>query len=141
MTAHRPIYQQPHHAAAEEAVPRRLRGVLQADLEATGTLAPVDYICRRGGALCGLVEVKVRSSEMRAYATLTISLAKLAMMQSLEALLQVPVVLVVQWTDALGWARLSDISDVTMGGRADRGDPRDREMVAHIPTAKFRIIA
>lgn len=141
MSYHRPIYETAGDRSAQERVAQALRAALQCDLDPTPPLSPVDYIARRSGALCGLVEVKVRRTPMRAYPTYMIALSKLAAMQSLAMVAGVPAILAVGWSDAIGWVKPEGITDVTGGGRQDRGDRRDQELVAHIPIEKFRVIA
>lgn len=140
MTLHRPIYETASDLSRQDAVAQALRGALQCDLDVSAPLSPVDYVARREGRLVGLVEVKVRASPMRRYPTYVVSLAKLATMQALAAVAGVPAIIAVGWSDAVGWARPDDVTDVTVGGRTDRSDRRDVELVGHIPISKFRVV-
>lgn len=140
MTMHRPIYEGQGDRDAERVISDALRRSWRCDLQPTPTLAPVDYLARRDGKLVALVEIKARKNTMGAYPTYMISASKLLTMRSLSEMLGVPSIIVVGWSDKIGWAAPDNVTDLTVGGRSDRGDSRDKELVAHIPISSFRVI-
>lgn len=140
MSLHRPIYERQGDREAERTVADAIRRSWRCSLEPTPTLAPVDFLARRDGKLVGLIEVKVRKNKIGAYQTYMIAASKLTTMLQLENMMGVPAILAVGWSDAIGWASPRSVADLTVGGRSDRNDRRDQELVAHIPTEKFRLI-
>lgn len=100
----------------------------------------VDYLLRRGEALYGWAEVKCRPN-IESYPTVMISLRKVMSGQALARAAGGRFLLIV-WGRKL---RVQDIAsvqpaNVTFGGRADRGDPEDIELVAHYPLEAFHVI-
>ena len=132
----RPIYETAHDRQRQHAAARVFGQKLKAQMVATPPQTRHDYDAFREGRLVGQVEVKCRTNPMSKYPTYAISADKVDALLALGR----PVAIVVQWSDVLGWCRLKDETHRTMGGRWDRGDPADREMVAHYPISVFRVL-
>lgn len=111
-----------------------------------------------GFRLAGTLEIKVRTCTSDAYRTYMISLNKIVSNVLLADSLGVKFYLCVQWTDAIGFIEITketlrnvstnmyesdDFRPAGMyldeGGRVDRGNPRDIEMMMHIDINHFRI--
>lgn len=111
-----------------------------------------------GFRLAGTLEIKVRTCTSDAYDTYMISLNKIVSNVQLADSLGVKFYLCVQWTDAIGFIEMTketlrnvstdmygsdDFRPAGMylheGGRVDRGNPRDIEMMMHININHFRI--
>lgn len=99
-----------------------------------------DYALTRDGRVTGLLEVKVRFVSSTQYPTYHVSMAKLLKLQAWP----INRYLAVQWTDRLGLLRLHTSPDpvefLTIGGRLDRGDPMDVEIMANIAVSAFETI-
>ena len=98
----------------------------------------VDFALDRDGKVAGWAEVKCRG---RRYDTLIIDLRKVASGVLLAAQSGKPFFVVVEWPDGIAFTELSSIPErVAVGGRADRGDKHDTDVVAHIPLGQFTYI-
>ena len=51
-----------------------------------------------------------------------------------------PILFLVSWVDAIGFADLTKKYPITVGGRTDRGDKADVEAVAEIPIKDFKLL-
>tara|TARA_R110000803_G_scaffold167416_5_gene230658 strand:+ start:1551 stop:1979 length:429 start_codon:yes stop_codon:yes gene_type:complete len=102
----------------------------------------VDYMAMdKRGKATGFIELKQRTTTKDAYNTYFISLHKMMNVQALIKATELPVTLVVQWTDWCGWVRLDTIPyhSIYAGGRGDRNDWQDREPMVHIPIKNFTL--
>jgi hypothetical protein len=94
----------------------------------------------RYGKRVAVGEVKVRTCASTDWETYMISKAKIDSV--FECWHPLPFILIVAWTDRIGWVAVTDASrqqwKVIPGGRVDRGDPRDIEDCYHIPIDSFR---
>lgn len=98
-----------------------------------------DFAVVRDGRVIGVVEVKVRS---RAYDTLMLSLHKAQTMRRYaECGLRAWLVLCVPTGVYARQVTASDLADIRMGGRTDRGDWQDVEPVVHVPMLGMRRVA
>lgn len=102
----------------------------------------IDYAFLRDGALVGFAELKCRTIRRDAFPTMMVSLGKMISAQALHQVTHVPIVLVVEWTDCVGWTEIAGKSackyKVALGGRKDRNDEQDNDVVALIPINEFR---
>jgi hypothetical protein len=101
-----------------------------------------DFALTRGDRVAGLLEVKVRRVASTTYPTYHVSMAKLIKLVQWQPL---EIYLAVQWTDRLGLLqlrpdRLSPVEHLSIGGRQDRGDPMDIEIMANINVSAFETI-
>lgn len=84
----------------------------------------------------GLVEVKCRSISFNRYPTFMLHLNKVQYALNCG----VPTILLVSWIDAIGFIKFKEKHFVTMGGRRDRNNQYDYDLMAHYPTEKFDLI-
>ncbi len=136
----RPIYETEDDRAAQRRVVEVLQICWRCRVEETPPLYCVDYRAKRGEGTA-LIEIKVRDNEMRRYATYMISLRKIETAIDLATELRHTFLLVVKWTDAIGWVipRRGEF-EIDVGGRRDRGDALDIERVALIPIDYFKVL-
>lgn len=93
--------------------------------------------------LCGFAEVRSRNVYMDAYDTTIISLNKIkrGLYLSNIADANLPFVLVIVWKDKIGYIDVRKAKyEVLVGGRFDRGDPKDREELAHFQVCDFKVL-
>jgi len=102
----------------------------------------VDYAFLRDGEVVGFAELKCRLTTRTKYPAYMVSLHKVMASRMLYHTTNTPVVLVVEWTDAIGWTQIAGPSAsefrVGMGGRRDRNDDQDIEPVALISIDRFK---
>ena len=94
----------------------------------------------KDGSIKAWIEIKTRNFPKNTYPTYMISVQKIADLNTLSSVSNVPAVLVVALTDAVLYHRISPPYAMAMGGRKDRGDPLDQEPVFHIPFSSFEEI-
>ena len=110
-------------------------------------LAPshrIDFMLIMGSRATGVVEFKRRNCNHDTYSTFFISeekfLAGLKMAEDIEG----DFVIAVEWNDGMYDFYASHVDPHTLkralGGRSDRGDPADREVMVHIPIHLFEMI-
>tara|TARA_R110000772_G_scaffold94505_1_gene192450 strand:+ start:1681 stop:2103 length:423 start_codon:yes stop_codon:yes gene_type:complete len=100
----------------------------------------MDFCVTRNDYATSFVEVKCRNNKMEAYPTYMISLSKILSAAQYRDF-GINCILLVQWTDKMGWVRMPNKEWLTkVGGRKDRGDWQDVEPVAHIPVSEFKVI-
>lgn len=108
------------------------------------SLSAIDFILydEQSKAVKGLVEFKDRKVLKEQYPTFFISESKMNNGLTLSKLLEVPLLLVVQWKDQLGWLKVASLDglEIKHGGRKDRGVTNDLENMVHFPINKFKII-
>lgn len=90
----------------------------------------------RGGQLIAVVEAKQRTCRFAQYPTYIISEAKINYLRNVG----VPAFLVIGWTDRAGFTKVREGYSRAMGGRSDRGDPNDIEMMCHLPMSQFSLV-
>ncbi len=102
----------------------------------------IDYAFLRDGAVVGFAELKCRTIRRDAFPTMMISLGKIISAQALYRVTHVPIVLVVEWTDWVGWTQIAGENacdyQTALGGRKDRNDEQDNDVVALIPITAFK---
>ena len=99
-----------------------------------------DFDMVKDGKVVAIVEVKCRTNPMRKYPTYMVSATKATTIRDEAVSRRIAGVLLVRWSDAVGWVRLDRLRDwnVTSGGRTDRADPLDIEPVLHVAITRFR---
>lgn len=132
----RPIYETPHDRQRQQAAAETFGAAINAQLVATPPKTRHDYDAFRGGVMVGHIEIKCRTTPVDKYPTYTVAAHKVDALRGLG----LPAVIVVRWADAIGWCWPTDETHRAMGGRWDRGDPADREVVAHFPISAFRVL-
>ena len=100
----------------------------------------LDYAAIRDGKIVGFAEMKIRTNSAYAYPTYMISLTKMMAARDLWQVTGLRSFLMVMWSDAWGYTRLSGVfDDLTFNGRSDRADWQDMEPVMLINMERFRI--
>ena len=101
-----------------------------------------DYFAVKNRDVLALVEIKCRRNAHDKYPTYMISTEKIHRCLSRSWFTGIPFWLIVAFTDQTMLWIANDGSDVghTLGGRWDRGDQQDIELVTHIPMEQFTAI-
>lgn len=135
------LYENQETKAHEAAVAARAARVVDASFQKFPISYQIDGWFAHGGKPVRLVEIKCRTYHRDDFETFMIDASKIEAGLRWAKLMDVPFVLIVQWTDqccALVVTDDTDISDVQWGGRADRQDQNDMEPVIHFKQAKFK---
>ncbi len=98
-----------------------------------GVFDHYDFDALKGSGVVGHFECKRRYNPMSRYADFLISMIKVNAAKTKT----LPCVIVVQWDDCIGWVRPERVAYTKMGGRSDRDDPADRELMAHFRLDDF----
>lgn len=137
----RPIYESANDRRRQDDAIRALASATASQAVATPRLAGWDYEMHRNGKCIALVEVKCRTCRSDTYPTYMLALHKAHGLRQASSDRKVRGVLLVAWTDRIGWLRIDgmDVRSwiVTIGGRTDRSDPADVEMVVEFPIHQF----
>lgn len=88
--------------------------------------------------LAALIEIKTRRNPSNRYPTYMLSAHKWKRGLDLANEYQVPLMLVVEFTDGVYATKLKNNYSVSKGGRTDRGDLMDIEDCIYIPMNEFR---
>lgn len=137
----RPIYENAATKADEEEVISQVAQTWKAGWTKLPISYRADYALSRQGEIVAWVEVKCRSNPKAQYPTYMLSLGKEMALLDLARHTGCPAILVVKWTDQMGYATLPvEGEKVMMGGRKDRGDSADIEPTVHIPIAAFKAL-
>ncbi len=108
-------------------------------------LAPWDFEMTRNGSAVALVEVRCRSNARAKYETFMCAARKLVKLQAAANARRIASIMLVRWSDAVGFVKLNAIDLATfgraVGGRVDRNDPLDIEPVSHIPIDMFTLMS
>ena len=101
-------------------------------------LSNCDYAFTRDNVLVAMGEFKKRSVSKSAYKSYMLSASKYANILVIAKALDVPALLIVEWTDETGYLTLgSKTPKAGVGGRKDRGDVSDTEIVVYFPIEDF----
>ena len=137
----RPIYETENDLRNERSLSDVVSKKWRCELQKLQPRDSFDYAAIRDGRVVAFVEMKNRTNEFSKYDTYMISMTKLLHARNIREATEIPCILAVKWTDAIGWVKLNNVkSYVTMGGRFDRGDPQDVEPVCHINIKDFVLI-
>ena len=99
----------------------------------TPDLCVVDRMAVSNGRTMGWIEIKCRTNDFNKYPTYMISARKIQGGISLWEATRMPFILVVSWADGIRWLNVSQMYPQRVGGRYDRNDAQDVEMVCDIP--------
>ena len=140
----RPIYETPDDTANEKAVADTVARVWGGVAVSNGQKHSVDFLFNAFNGTRAWLEVKCRNNEYGKYPTLAISLHKMMMGTFYAMQTGLPFYLIVRYTDGIWGCLVSNLSQYFIeigGGRKDRGDRQDTELMLHISTKDFfRII-
>ena len=135
----RPIYETKEDSKRESDVAKLLQKSWNCDLVKMPPKSPFDYAAKRGKLIEAIIEIKTRTNPYKKYPTYMISAEKVCQCMQRAIYLRVPFYLVVQFTDAtMFWAAKTLDFTVEVGGRKDRGDSQDTELVCQIPINNFK---
>ena len=140
----RPVYETSSDIHREDQISKLLSDIWDVQVEKLKRFSPADVAFTSHGKIRAFAEIKVRKNARLRYPTYMISLHKLEELARLHEFSGKPCILVVQWSDDLGWWSIPDSVgdlDVEMGGTYRRGDPQDREPVVMIPVEEFVSVA
>lgn len=135
----RPLYETKEDLHRERKVARHLGSVTDSIPVKLPINAHADYIMVREGEAKAVVEIKCRNNSRLAYDTYMISQHKYEGLLSWEGYGLKPLLLV-SWTDSIGFISLPCPHTKSIGGRRDRGDTQDIEDVVHIEISQFKLI-
>ena len=137
----RPIYETPHDLANEASVADVLSSAWNCESTKLQVRDAFDYAATRGKNITAFVEVKTRTNPMHKYPTYMISMTKVMNANAVFMSTGTPSLLVVKWTDCMGWVQLNQNKfTLEIGGRRDRHDAQDIEPVCHISIDLFKVI-
>lgn len=151
----RPRYESDQDLSNEERVIREISEYAECDYEKGGKWDHFDFRVRsiRNPLNVTLSEVKVRTNDRGAYPTYMISAQKIIGLVEQARREGAWAVLVVKWSDTgpmginlydpgKGNTELlnSQFCGLEFGGRLDRNDPKDVELVFHFKVDRFRVL-
>ena len=137
----RPVYESPKDRGKEFDVLIAAAAAWGSEFAGTRTLSPCDYVMMKDGEVKALVEIKCRSNKLGKYPDYMISHEKVGKIQAAAQVMGCKPLLIVQFTDHLGWVDLSKTGGkVSFGGRKDRNDDADMEPCLFIPISQFSLI-
>jgi len=122
--------------ANEDDVASRIASEWQCRVDKLKPLSLIDRLCFRvNGSYAreylGAVEIKCRNCKVMSFPTFFISESKVKALQTTRGLIGVHPFIVVRWTNVIGWFNADDVAFTRVGGREDRGDENDIEMMCH----------
>ena len=132
----RPIYETEKDRQAEREIARRFGQTFRYQVSKRGKYDHFDFDALVGSEVVGHFECKRRYNPMNRYNDFAISMIKVEAARAKTK----PCAIVVQWDDCIGWVRPEQIAYTKMGGRSDRGDPADQELMAHFRFDDFKMI-
>jgi hypothetical protein len=134
----RPIYETSRDMDAEREIAETIAQKYNATAIKAKRLYGLDWFFERDGYVVGMVEIKVRNYYRNDFTTYMISADKVARIRLLAGVTGVPAFLFVSWKDGIGYINLCDEPDYNaIGGRRDRGDDQDVEVMLHYLIDRF----
>ena len=131
----RPTYESDEDRDNERRVIEKLASGLEYTPRKLPALYALDFaLCDEDKRIKAFVEIKCRTVSSQQYRTVFVSLDKVERARALSRTAQIPVYLLVDFTDGIFMLPLSaPIEFVTFEGRTDRGDRSDLQPMAHYP--------
>lgn len=102
-----------------------------------------DFLATDSRGKEALVEIKTRTCTSTHYPTYHVSADKLKRLRKSAEAAGQDAILVVEWRDRVGYISVKtylDNASLKEGGRWDRGDRHDVEIMAHVPIRLFKFI-
>lgn len=136
-----PLYETDEDRARQRALAQRLSSLWSCDFILTPRKYPVDCVFTTDDH-AWWVELKHRNNSSTKYSTLIIDKKKLVAGIEHSKLTGWPFFVVVHWSDGVFMAQVTETTRyfVDCGGRTDRRDPNDIDVVAYLPVREFRRI-
>lgn len=139
----RPIYQKPIDKVNESLAAKIIEEEWGATCTPTPNMHGVDFEAILNGNLIQ-VEFKKRNRRRTEFADYIISERKIKKAVAAAIKSDAVFALLVEWTDSMGYIFIDDAAmqsyKVKSGGRTDRNDPHDIEMMVQIPIKNFTVI-
>jgi len=133
-----PIYSRIESDANERRVMDSVTRRFGIEGQKIGDFSEIDFVLTRKGKGWGWAEVKCRWNPSTAYPTYMIDLAKVEALRKAAFGTDSHARIIVRWDDYLGVVDAATCTYTTgWGGRTDRNDPLDRDMMAYIPVSCF----
>lgn len=99
----------------------------------------VDYALHQHRRISAIAEVKCRRNRSDVYPSLILSAKKFHAGLELSERMGVPFLVVAGWEDGIFYYKAgNEPLDYDIGGRVDRNDPQDVEIVVHLPVNRFQ---
>lgn len=140
----RPLYETEADRVREAGAITVLEKALGMTAEKRGAHTVADFSLHdTDGRMVGVVEVKTRTCESNTYSTYHISKKKLLGLQDLADREGIKAGLLVQWKDRTGFisiGRFLNNASFKVGGRYDRGDKADVEVMADVDIKHFTML-
>lgn len=134
----RPIYEKAQDRANELGVATQIAAAHSLDFCKLPRAYAADYAFLKDGRCVIIAEVKCRTNAADAYPTYMLSALKRYSVRQLAKELHARPLLVVQFTDQLLHINLNEEPDfIAEGGRTDRNDSQDVELVYHYEIGKL----
>ena len=138
-----PLYETAEDRLQEDSVSDQLKASWGLDIWSFPPCATTgDLLLGKDGMLRAICEVKRRYNSINKYETYIVSRSKLERVAAMAAALNTKGLLVVQFDDVLVWhdAMGALTCDTRWGGRYDREDPNDLELMVHIRIDKLKLV-
>ncbi len=134
-----PKYENQNDLTNEQAVAAFIGEKHGLVMEKLNPVYRLDYAGLRDGDVSSFFEIKCRTFKRDKYDTMMINAHKVASANYLLQSFGRQAFLVVRWTDFTGFIPFAGLEKWNMGigGRFDRGDPKDRDICFYIPVSEF----
>ncbi len=142
MSFNRPVYENEANMANEDAVARILKSKWRGRILKTAKFYPFDRIVEVDGVIKAFVEIKCYTTKFRQFDSFKISMKKIEWGIDTTVNFGVKCLIVGRWVDVLAFhtVDVDFVYPLLIGGRYDRNDPVDVEVMASIPWGKFKQI-
>ncbi len=140
----RPTYENELSKADEQRISPIIERLWKCKLDKLPTKNFIDFaLMRKKVGLVAYAEIKCRKNPRQQYPTFMISLEKWMHSQHIAKVSNgVPMFFIVEWTDGLYWVRQDTATySVGVGGRYDRNDALDVELMVFVPVDQFQRLA
>jgi len=131
--SHRPVYENVDDRSREQDIADLLADRWGCLILKMPRLCVVDRMAFIGGEAKAWLEIKCRTNAFDKYPTYMISARKIYDGVHLSRITKVPFILVVSWSDCVKYIRVDKVYPLRVGGRYDRNDALDEEVVCDIP--------
>jgi len=137
----RPLYENNEDRGNEEAVITEVCNIWHCEYQKLPLAYKLDYALMRDQKIVALSEIKCRNVPTDAYETIMISSLKAVAARRLSEEMKVPAMFIIRYQDDIRFINFSEEPDsVEVGGRKDRNDPQDIEIVFHYDRKRLKSI-
>jgi hypothetical protein len=135
--SHRPVYENNGDRSREQGVADLLAEKWGCSIFKMPHLCSVDRMAVDEAEVKAWLEIKCRTNSFDKYPTYMISARKIHDGLHLSRITRVPFILVVSWSDCVKYIKVEKTYPLRVGGRYDRNDALDEEIVCDIPLDGF----